>query len=527
MITEHSTTINSFNPATRELLGSAPLTDEQGVEAAVARSWAAYESWRLTEYHKRARKIHKLKQVIVKHADEIAALITREVGKPMVESLLAELTGPLDACDWFAANTERALKDQMVNMTNPLLYTKQSVITFESIGVVGIIAPWNYPFAIPMMAIVMALMVGNTVVLKPSEKSPLTGIKIGELFLEAGFPEGVVTVVTGDRTTGAYLSRSRLAKLIFTGSVEGGRKVMAQAAEKLIPVTLELGGKDPAIVLPDAPPDWTARGLVWSAFTNCGQACASVERVYLVKSKRSDKLLESLVAHTRALKLGGGLDMSVDVGPLIDETQLEKVAGQVDEAVAQGAKVLCGGKRRDDLGGFFYEPTVLTDVNHSMSIMTEETFGPVLPVMVVNSEDEAVELANQSDYGLCASVWGHNLGRAEDVARDLQAGTVFINDALFAFACPQVPWGGLKLSGYGRSHSYFGLLDLVNIKHVTIDAAGGGHRLWWYPYGKSRVNVARGGLRFLHGSFPFGQLSGAALFIYNSLLKAKPDEKEH
>src|SRR5215471_9799148 len=228
MITEHSTTINSFNPATRELLGSAPLTDKQGVEAAVAKSWAAYESWRLTEYHKRARKVHKLKQEIVKHADEIAALITREVGKPMVESLLAELTGPLDACDWFAANTERALKDQMVNMTNPLLYTKQSVITFESIGVVGIIAPWNYPFAIPMMAIVMALMVGNTVVLKPSEKSPLTGIKIGELFLEAGFPEGVVTVATGDRTTGAHLSRSRLAKLIFTGSVEGGRKVMAQ-----------------------------------------------------------------------------------------------------------------------------------------------------------------------------------------------------------------------------------------------------------------------------------------------------------
>ncbi len=527
MITEHSTTIQSFNPATRELLGEVPVMGAEAVEHAVRKAWAAYDLWRLTEYHQRARKILKLKKVIVKRSDEIAALITREVGKPMVESLLAELTGPLDACEWFADNTERALKDQMVNMTNPLLYTKQSVIAFDPIGVVGIIAPWNYPFAIPVMSIVMSLMVGNTVVLKPSEKSPLTGIKIGELFQEAGFPEAVVTVVTGDRTTGAHLSRSKLAKLIFTGSVEGGRKVMAQASDNLIPVTLELGGKDPAIVLPDAPVDWTARGLVWSAFTNCGQACASIERVYVVKSKRSDKLIERLVAHTKELKVGGGLDMSVDVGPLIDETQLEKVARQVDEAVAQGATVLCGGKRREDLDGYFYEPTILTNVTQSMSVMKEETFGPVLPVMLVKSEDEAVVLANQSNYGLCASVWSRNLGRAEDVARDLEAGTIFINDALFSFACPQVPWGGLKMSGYGRTHSYFGLLDLVNVKHITIDAAGGANRLWWYPYGKSRVNVARGGLRFLHGSFPFGKISGAVRFLYNSMLKAKPDEKKH
>lgn len=525
MITERVTTIKSFNPATGELVGEVPCMGESDVGAAVKKAWAAYDSWRLTEYQHRARKLNRLRNVLVRRADEIAALITKEVGKPLVESLLAELTGPLDACLWFAENSERALKDQIVSMTNPLLSSKQSVITFDPIGVIGIISPWNYPFAIPVMSIIMAVMVGNTVVLKPSEKSPLVGIKIGELFSEAGFPEGVVLVVTGDRTTGVHLCRTRLARLIFTGSVEGGSKVMAEAAENVTPVTLELGGKDPAIVLPDAPPDWTARGLVWGAFTNCGQACASIERVYIVKGKHTDRLLDALVAHTRALKLGAGTDANVDVGPLIDESQLGKVAAQVDAAVAAGARLLCGGKRRDDLGGYFYEPTILAEVNHSMKVMTEETFGPVLPVMVVDSEDAAVELANQSDYGLCASVWSRNLGKAEDVARDLEAGTVFINDCLFSFACPQVPWGGLKKSGFGRTHSYFGLLDLVNVKHITIDAAGGGHRLWWYPYGSSRVERARGGIQVLHGSFPFGKLAGLGRFLYNCMRRAKPDGK--
>jgi succinate-semialdehyde dehydrogenase/glutarate-semialdehyde dehydrogenase len=308
--------------------------------------------------------------------------------------------------------------------------------------------------------------------------------------------------------------------LIFTGSVEGGSKVMAQAAENLTPVTLELGGKDPAIVLPDAPPDWTARGLVWGAFTNCGQACASIERVYLVKGKHTDQLIERLITHTRALHLGAGLDPQTEVGPLIDEVQLHKVDSQVEEAKSLGAKVLCGGRRRMDLGGYFYEPTLLTDVNHSMRVMTEETFGPVLPLMVVDSEDRAIELANQSDYGLCASVWSRNLGRAEDIAEDLEVGNVLINDALFSFACPQVPWGGLKKSGIGRTHSYFGLLDLVNIKHLSIDGAGGWHRQWWYPYNQSRVGAARGGIGFLHGPHVFSKFYGLLRFAKNTIFKS-------
>lgn len=521
MITEQATTIKCFNPSTKEVTGEVPCLGLSEVNRAVRLAAEAFESWRLTDYDSRARKISRLRDVISRQADQLANLISSEVGKPLMESYMGELVGVLDSCVWFSRNTESALKDLVISLDNPLLFTKQSIVTFEPLGVVALIAPWNYPLAIPMMTIIMAVMTGNTVVLKPSEKANLVGIKIGELFLQAGFPPGVVTVVTGDRTTGALLAASNVQKLIFTGSPLGGSSVMAVAARNLTPVSLELGGKDPAIVLPDAPVDWTARGLVWGAMTNCGQACASIERLYIVKGKNTERLISQIVAIAQQLRLGPGTDPETDIGPLIDDSQLGIVERQVQEAVSMGARVLCGGKRRDDLGGYFFEPTVLADVNHTMTIMKEETFGPVLPIMVVDSEDAAVELSNDSDFGLCASVWSRNLNRAESVARDLDAGSVFINDCLYSFACPQVPWGGIKKSGFGRSHSYFGLLDLVHIKHMSIDSAGGAHRVWWHPYGKAATAAARGGVQFLHGSFPFGRLHGLGSFIINSLSRKK------
>lgn len=499
--TTKTETIKSVNPGTKEEIGEFPCLGKSAVIDTVQLAWKAYEDWGLLTNQKRARHILNLRKVIAKHADEIAQLVSREVGKPLGEAYLTELNGPLDTCTWLADNAERLLSDEMVPLTHPLLSTKQSVITFEPLGVIGVISPWNYPFSIPMMTIMMAVMVGNTVVLKPSEKSTLVGLKIGELFKEAGFPEGIVSVVTGDRDTGKFLSEARLGRLIFTGSVVGGQKVMAQAAYNLTPVTLELGGKDPAIVLPDAPVDWTARGITWGAFTNAGQACASIERLYILKGKKTDQLIEKIVEKTKALKVGPATDENVDIGPLIDAEQLAKVVSQVEEAKEAGATVLCGGRQMTELGGYFYEPTVLTNVNHSMKIMQEETFGPVLPIMVIDNEDKAVELANDSEFGLCGTVWGKNLKRAEDIARDLQVGTVLINDCLFSHAAPQLPWGGLKKSGIGRSHARFGLFDLVNIKHINIDGAGGTNRLWWYPYGPNRTKTIRGGILMFHGSF--------------------------
>jgi succinate-semialdehyde dehydrogenase/glutarate-semialdehyde dehydrogenase len=308
--------------------------------------------------------------------------------------------------------------------------------------------------------------------------------------------------------------------LIFTGSAEAGSKVIAQAAPRLTPTTLELGGKDAAIVLPGAPNDWTAQGLIWGAFTNAGQACASIERVYILRSKHTEKLINTIVNKTKQLRLGPATDPNTDIGPIIDEVQLAKIEHQVDSAREAGATVLCGGRRRDDLGGFFYEPTVITNVTHDMEIMTHETFGPVMAIMTVETEDEALELANDSEYGLCGSVWGNNLERMEAIARDMHVGTVTINDCLITHAVPQVPWGGTGKSGIGRSHSQFGLLDLVNIKHINTDTAGGAHRLWWHPYTASRIATARGGLKFLHGDI-IGKPLGLLSFLGNMFRKGK------
>jgi len=519
VVTKPAETIESINPATKQSLGRAPLMGESEVNAAVEIAWKTFEHWQLTSYNKRAKLVLKFRQLIANKADELASLISEEVGKPLAEAYLSELCGPLDTCVWLAENCERLLADQPMPLANPLLSSKQSIIAFEPLGVVGIISPWNYPFAIPTMTALMAIMVGNTVLIKPSEKSPLIGIKIGELFLEAGFPPGVVQILTGDGSTGKILSRTNLSKLIFTGSVEGGSALMAQASARLTPVTLELGGKDAAIVLPDAPIDWTARGLVWGAFTNAGQACASVERVYIVKGKNTDKLIDSIVSMTSKLKLGPATDAMTDVGPLIDQSQLDHVVRQVDEAVLGEAKCLTGGHARTDLGGFFFEPTVITGVNQQMKIMREETFGPVMPILVVDSEDQAVELANDSEYGLTATVWAGKLNRAECVARDLNVGTVLINDCLFSHATPQLPWGGIKKSGFGKGHSIFGLQDLCNIKHISIDAAGGAHRVWWYPYSKSKIKMAQGGIQLLHGKLT-KRTAGLVNFVGNMFTDA-------
>lgn len=518
-LTTPTETFRSFNPATLEVLGEVPLLGKENVESAVAAARDAFQSWRLTSFRQRSDYIMRLRNTMERQKDDIAALISREVGKPLLESYLADLSGPLDTCVWLATKAEQYLKEQTVSLGNPFLIGKNNIVTFEPLGVVGIIAPWNYPFAIPMMTILMSLMVGNTVVLKPSEKSSLVGLRIGELFRAAGFPDNVVTVITGDRTTGECLLRTRLDKVVFTGSVATGARVMMEIATNPMPMCLELGGKDAAIVLPDAPAEWTAKGLTWGAFTNAGQACASIERMYLVKGKDNDKLIENIVSIAKSLHVGPASDEKSEMGPLIDEGQFRMVSDQVSEAVAQGAKILCGGKRVEGLAGYFYEPTVLTDVNHSMRIMKEETFGPILPIMVVASEDEAVEFANQSDYGLTASIWTKDITKAKNLARQLEVGTVYVNDCLFSHAMPELPWGGLKKSGFGRSHSHFGLLDLVNMKYIGADMAGGPHRLWWHPYGQSRTSQMRGGLESFHGPFPFGRIEGLWQFLAHMFKK--------
>jgi succinate-semialdehyde dehydrogenase/glutarate-semialdehyde dehydrogenase len=397
----------------------------------------------------------------------------------------------LDAMHYFARAAEHLLRPQKIDIGQYGLMGRSSRLIFKPLGVVGIISPWNFPLATPAQEIVMALMVGNAVVLKPSELTPLIALKIGELFTRAGLPKQLLEVVTGDGSSGAALIDARVDKIMFTGSVATGKRVAEAAAKYLTPVVLELGGKDPMIVLEDADITNAARGAVWGAFANSGQACASVERCY-VQESIADKFIARVVAETKALKQGLGSDPAIDIGSMSNERQLQIVSEHVEDARTRGAQVLTGGRRATNLRGLFYEPTVLTNVDHRMTIMRDETFGPVLPVMTFRTEAEAVDLANDSPYGLTASVWTRNISRGQRIASLIHAGTVMVNEVVYTHGIAQTPWGGIKESGYGRTHGRMGLLELVNAQHVHVNRVPFLPDLWWFRY-------SPGGARLFHG----------------------------
>jgi acyl-CoA reductase-like NAD-dependent aldehyde dehydrogenase len=326
------------------------------------------------------------------------------------------------------------------------------------------------------------------VVLKPSELTPLIALKIGELFSRAGLPEGLLEILTGDGSTGAALVEARVDKIMFTGSVATGKRVAEAAARYLIPVVLELGGKDPMIVLEDADIENAARGAVWGAFANAGQACASVERCYVHESI-APKFIERVVAETETLKQGVGTEAAVDIGSMTNERQLQIVENHVGDAKQRGARILTGGHRGGNPDGFFYQPTVLTNVDHDMTIMRDETFGPVLPVMTFRTDDEAVKLANDSVYGLTASVWTRNIARGRRIAERIEAGTVMVNEVVYTHGIAQTPWGGVKDSGYGRTHGRAGLLELVTPQHIHVNRISFLPDLWWFRYNQNAAKL--------------------------------------
>jgi succinate-semialdehyde dehydrogenase/glutarate-semialdehyde dehydrogenase len=352
----------------------------------------------------------------------------------------------------------------------------------EPYGVVGIISPWNYPFSIPATETLAALVAGNVVVLKPSEFTSLVALELQSLLYSAGVPQDVFQVVTGDGTTGAALVHSQIDKLLFTGSVATGKRIAAAAAERLLPVLLELGGKDAMLVLDDADVDVASSAAVWGAFVNAGQTCLSVERCYVQRSVY-EEFLRACVEKANRLRVGQGLDRETDIGPMIHERQLQIVESHVEDAVAQGALVVVGGSRLSQLGRNFYPPTVLADVTHEMRVMREETFGPVLPVMPFDRDEEAVQLANDSAYGLAASVWTRSRARGEQLARRIQAGTVMVNDVISCFGISEAPHGGVKSSGVGRTHGRFGLEEMTRLKYLDTDRMPGIKKVWWYGYG--------------------------------------------
>lgn len=487
----------AIDPATGRPFAQSSLLDAEQAGAAVAAARTAFPAWSALSFRDRGRFLMRARDVIVEEADAIAHLIAQEQGKPAAEAHAVEIFPALESLKHLAFHAEDVLREDPVEAQVLLFAHKDCRLVYMPVGAVLIITPWNYPFGISFTGVATALAAGNTVVLKPAPATTLVGLRIGEIFRKAGLPDGVVGVVSVDDALAPGLVEDpRVGKIVFTGSVATGKKVMAGAAKNLTPVVLELGGKDPAVVCRDADLDRAARGIVWGAFVNAGQTCASVERVY-VEAPVAEAFVAKVVEETQRLRVGDPKGPEVEMGPMTMERQRRIVEDHVADAVARGAKALTGGARPEG-PGYFYPPTVLTGVDHSMRIMREETFGPILPIMAIASLDEAIRLANDSEYGLTASGWTSDPSTARRLQAELAAGVVTINDCVSSYGEPTAPWGGIKQSGIGRTHGLAGLREMVQVKYVTSDRPRG-TLLWWFPYGEEFGRVMSTANRALHG----------------------------
>jgi len=488
------------DPATGEETGRVQIASSDVVQAAVQLAREVQPAWAELSYEARAKFILKARELVLSQMDDIARLISRETGKPAPEAMSMEVVPTLDLMHYFAKNTAKLLQPTSINIAQYNLMGRTSTINYKPVGVVGIISPWNFPWATPLDEVVMALMAGNAVVVKPSELTPLSGLRIADIFQQAQLPDGLLAIITGDGRTGAALVEAGVDKIMFTGSVGTGKRVAEAAAKHLTPVVLELGGKDPMLVLDDAHIETAARAAIWGGFCNSGQACASIERLYVHESI-AQKFTDEVVKQTSALKQGPTDRDEIDVGAMTNERQLEIVEEHVADAVAHGAKVLVGGKRFEHKNGWFHEPTVITNVNHSMKLMSDETFGPVLPIMTFKSDEEAVKLANDTIYGLTASVFTSDFSRGRRLAEQIDAGTVMVNEVVYTHALAQTPWGGVKQSGYGRTHGRLGLLEMVWPQHVHVNRVSWMSDVWWFRYSKLAAELFKGlGKNFTSGS---------------------------
>ncbi len=501
-------TFGSFNPATGEVLLEFVCASKDDVNAAVARAKAAQPEWQALGVKRRIRILRKFQELLHEHKSEVAQLVTQEAGKPLGEALLTEVFVVLDAARFCLGSVYAFLRPQKVPHGSPIMKTKAGWLLREPHGVIGIISPWNYPLSTPATESVAALVTGNAVVLKPSELTPLVGLKLAELFYAAGVPRDIFQVVIGDGATGAALVDAAIDKIVFTGSVATGHRIAEAAAPRFLPTVLELGGKDPMLVLEDADLDTASSAAVWGAFMNAGQTCLSVERCYVHRSLYP-QFVEACVKKTRELHVGNGADGTTEMGPMISERQLRIVESHVEDARSAGARVLTGGKRLAEIGANFYAPTVLADVTHKMRVVTEETFGPVLPIMAFETEDEAIRLANDSIYGLAASVWTKDRTRGKAVACRINAGTVMVNDLLSGFAISEAPHGGFRDSGIGRTHGRLGMDEMVRVKYVDSDRLPRMKKLWWYGYGPAFAAQMEGFIDFLFARGPAEKMMGA------------------
>ncbi len=486
------------NPADGVLIGSIPIQGPEEVRAVVARAREAQRDWAQVPIRERCRRMEAFRDIVVERIEEICRRISDENGKTLQESLLMECLLVVDLATYFCRHAPRILKMRRVRVH--LAPHRYSEIHHVPRGVLGIIAPWNFPFSIPMGETIMGLIAGNAVVVKPSEVTPLITLFAKQLYDEAGLPRDLFQVVTGDGRTGAALIDSGVNQIVFTGSVVTGRKVAAACGERLIPCITELGGKGAAVVCADADVERTARGLVWGAFANSGQVCCSVERVYAVSSIYP-QLRDRLVELTKELRQGDPKKFDTDVGAMPWDRQLAMVRDQVDQAKAAGSRILTGGGPLDRPGRFF-APTIVEGPADDSDIVRKESFGPVLPLCEVKDEEEAVRKTNDTHLGLVNYVFTGNAEKGRRLALRLEAGTVLVNDVLASYGMVETPWGGVKQSGVGRTHSDDGLRDLCELRHINVNRSWLPllkRELWWYPYSQKTYELGLKVIRTVYG----------------------------
>ncbi len=489
------------SPATLEPLGEIEVQNAQDVRAAVESARKAQPGWAALSFQERALYLRRALAILLEKQDEYIDVIVQESGKARPEARMIGIWASCDALSYYARHAGRILRPQKVKLHGMLRLLKRCRIEYRPLGVVGVISPWNGPFVLSLNPSIQALMAGNAVVLKPSEVTPRSGQLVADLFEAAGLPEGVLTVLTGDGETGAALIESGVDKISFTGSVATGRLVGEACGCRLIPCTLELGGKDAMVVCADADLDRAAGAALAGGFMNTGQYCSGTERIYVV-DEVADAFTRKVVE--RVAKLRQGASGEFDVGAICWEPQLEIIERHVQDAVAKGARVLAGGRRNPALRGLFFEPTVLADVSHDMLVMREETFGPVLPIMPVSDEDEAIRLANDSVYGLGASVWTRDPHKGVELARRIEAGSICINDMSMTYGALEAPFGGLKDSGVGQVNGEAGLKGCCCAQPVITDRFGGRQSASHYPYSSKKDEGMQRFMRFLWGS-PIGR----------------------
>jgi len=499
-----------INPATGELLGESPLHTVDELKTAIASARAAQPAWAALPVKERVRHIRKIQDAIVTQAEELSEIIAKDNGKTVLDAMAAEIMAAAIAVHYYCRKAPSFLKSKRPGFGSVALVNKRSRVFRVPYGVIGIISPWNYPFSIPFSEAIMGLLAGNAVILKVATETQLTGLALKSVIESAGLPDGIFHYLNlPGRVAGEGFLKNGVDKLFFTGSVPVGKRLMAMAAETLTPVNLELGGNDAMLVCEDADPVRAAAGAVWAGFSNAGQSCGGVERIY-VHEAIYDAFMKELKQRTETLRPGNNLNPDCDLGGMTTAAQVEVVKAHVEDALAHGAKVFARSPEPPEgTVGQFHPAMVLTNVTPDMKVMRDETFGPVIGVMKVSNMETAVQMANDSNLGLTGSVWSKNRKKARKLARQIQAGAVTINDHLMSHGVPETSWGGFKESGIGRSHGELGFNEMTQPQTIVDDWLPGVKKnLWWHPYSRKVYDGLNGLTVGLYGNGVLKRLSG-------------------